>query len=694
MIRSASAAPAGFQPGGTSSRVLSGRSTPATYDAAARSVEAVFAVGAPVRRYGYVETLSMEPEAIDLSRVAAGQCKLLDSHNQWSIGAILGRVEDARIENGQLVGRLVFADSEAGRAAEGMVASGDLTGISIGYGVTKWTNTSVEDDVETWRADQWTLYEVTLCSVPADPAAGIRSAVNTGQSAQTMETEDMTRSLAPAAEPAGTIPAASAAAINPPAQRAEPATQPAPAAQRVEPAVPAANAAVAVTEDTRVVALTATEVLNLQRMANPFGPPIREAVDEMIGRNLSGDAIRAEMLRRAGEAQEASRTIGGPSRIEIMRDEGDTLRRGIETAIILRAAPSSIRGDTAEARAQIEQARQFRGLSLIDMFRDYAERAQGVRLRGFSRMEMATLALGLPDFGLQQRAAMSTSDFPYLLANVASRRLRDAYGAVTQTWRPLGRQTSNPDFKEKAVVQLAGLPGLKLVKEGQEYTYAGMGDAQEKYALATYGRIVAITRQALINDDLSAFDRLPSMLGRAAAELENDVAWGIFINNPVMADTKALFHSDHNNLGTAGDVTETTVAELEQKMGEQKDASGKTPLNLRPAYLVVTPKRKVAGQKLLGAIQPNASSAFNPYVNAMQLIVEARLKPKTGNEPWFVVGDPSQFDTFEYAYLDGQEGLYTEQRMGFEVDGIEIKGRLDFAAKAIDYRNMAKNAGA
>ena len=58
-----------------------------------------------------------------------------------------------------------------------------------------------------------------------------------------------------------------------------------------------------------------------------------------------------------------------------------------------------------------------------------------------------------------------------------------------------------------------------------------------------------------------------------------------------------------------------------------------------------------------------------------------------------MIGDPAVMDTIEYAYLDGQEGVYTEQRAGFEVDGIEIKGRLDFAAKAIDFRNMAKNAG-
>ena len=47
---------------------------------------------------------------------------------------------------------------------------------------------------------------------------------------------------------------------------------------------------------------------------------------------------------------------------------------------------------------------------------------------------------------------------------------------------------------------------------------------------------------------------------------------------------------------------------------------------------------------------------------------------------WFMAVDPSQIDTIEYCYLEGQQGVYIETRQGFEVDGVEIKARLDFAA--------------
>jgi hypothetical protein len=47
----------------------------------------------------------------------------------------------------------------------------------------------------------------------------------------------------------------------------------------------------------------------------------------------------------------------------------------------------------------------------------------------------------------------------------------------------------------------------------------------------------------------------------------------------------------------------------------------------------------------------------------------------------------------EYATLEGQDGVFIETRIGFDVDRVEIKARLDFGAKAIDWRGMHKNAG-
>jgi HK97 family phage prohead protease len=682
MQRNHGAAPAGFQPGGALARELRFAMAD-SYDAKARTVEGIFAAGSPVRRYGFVETLNMDPAAVDLSRVAAGQCKLLDSHNSYEIDAILGVVEEARIENGQLVGRIRFAETDAGRKAEGMVARGELTGFSIGYSIQRWVNVSQEDTgLETWRADQWALLEVTLCAVPADPAATVRAVAANGPDspASTATNEDdMTRSAVAAAAPAAETPNTSAApaAAAAPEQRAAAPAAPAPApgqpeAQRVAPL------------------LTAKDIRDLQILA---GPALRRDVDEMIDKgDMSRAAIVESLLQKAGARQEASTGhLRGPV-VEVNRDEGDTLRRSVESAILLRANPEAIPRNTEEGRALREMAHNWRGCdSILSMFGDYVRETQGKELRHLSKMERATLALGLRDEGVMARAGLSTSDFPNLLANVATKRLRDAYSAIPQAWRMLGRQANSPDFKSKSVVALTGQPTFEKVLEGGEFKYGKFSDTGETYSLATYGKIVPITRQALINDDLSAFDRLPSMMGRAAAEMENAIVWGTFSANAAMSDSVALFHATHKNLGTAADITEASLAEAEQLMLEQLDAAGQPFNGLLPKFLIVTPKRKVAAQKLLTAVQATATSGVNTFANRMELIVEARLIPASGNQPWYVLGDYNVIDTFEYAYLDGMEGVYTEQRVGFEIDGLEIKGRLDFAAKWIDWRNAVRN---
>ena len=194
MRSAASVAPGGFKPGETVARRaiddLAARFAPSSYNAETHTVEAVFSAGSRVARWGVQEELAITPEAIDLLRVALGQVRLLDTHNQQSLNAVLGVVEDARIEGGKLVGRIRFAETEAGRNAEGMVARGELTGISVGYRVTMWTLTSRINEEEIWRADKWELLEVSLVAVPADPQASIRSAAPDSSSPRFVENYD------------------------------------------------------------------------------------------------------------------------------------------------------------------------------------------------------------------------------------------------------------------------------------------------------------------------------------------------------------------------------------------------------------------------------------------------------------------------------------------------------------------------
>jgi hypothetical protein len=185
-------------------------------------------------------------------------------------------------------------------------------------------------------------------------------------------------------------------------------------------------------------------------------------------------------------------------------------------------------------RAQLtDRASEFRGLTLLELARHALDR-RGISTRGKSKMELATEAL------IGRSGLHSTSDFPLILANVANKTLRAAYDTTPRTFTAWVRQAVITDFKPVARNQLGGAPDLLRVPESGEFTYGTIGESREVYALVTYGRIVGITRQTLINDDLDAFTRIPSAFGAAAADLESDLVYSIFSTNPNMADGNPL----------------------------------------------------------------------------------------------------------------------------------------------------------
>src|SRR5699024_8480473 len=111
---------------------------------------------------------------------------------------------------------------------------------------------------------------------------------------------------------------------------------------------------------------------------------------------------------------------------------------------------------------------------------------------------------------------------------------------------------SLPDFKQAKRVGLDAFPALAEVKEDAEYTYATVGDFAEPVVLATYGKMFKITRQAIVNDDMDAFTRIPMKMGRAARRTVGNLVYAILTGNPSMSDSTTLFHANHGNLAGSG----------------------------------------------------------------------------------------------------------------------------------------------
>ena len=668
-------------------------------DEEARTIDVVWSTGATVQRLRFDldeglreidEVLDMAPGSIRLDRLNEGG-PFLDSHRAFGgVDNVLGSVVpgSVRIENGQGSARIRLTAAADAQPAVQRILERTVNRVSVGYRVHRYEITKPEKrgEREEWRAVDWEPFEISAVAIPADASAIIRSE-ETGR--ERVNPCVVHRRGQPAAEAAqreeAVMPDNDTTPVEATAERTQAAGATAAGAggeQRGAESTPAPEAAPAA----RSVDAETIRAEERERVAEIGTLCARHGLDaafrdQLIRDGVSLDEVRQRVLDRLVEDDPAGRTPE-PAPAQA-RGGGEDLgyRDAMSEALLHRHDPG--------AHELTSNGREFRGLSLLEMARHALERG-GISTRGMSKLEVAGLA-----FQARSGAGYhSTSDFPSILANVAGKTLRSAYDRTPRTFGAWARRSTITDFKQVARTQLGGAPDLEKVLESGEFQYGTIGEAQEVYALATYGRIIAVTRQTLINDDLDAFTRIPAAFGASAADLESDIVYAILMQNPAMADGTALFHADHGNLGTAGAIDEAALSEAYRMFAQQTGLEGRR-VSILPQFILTPPgQRSVEARKQISATTPSSTSDVNPYAGRMQVIEEPRLLPGSGADPWFLAADPSRIDTVEYAYLDGQEGVFTETRMGFEVDGMEIKARHDFAAKAIDWRGLFKNAGA
>ena len=395
------------------------------------------------------------------------------------------------------------------------------------------------------------------------------------------------------------------------------------------------------------------------RLAEPPGTEIRSYVDMCGGSVQMGDDLS-----------------GGPAaKLEAMA-EGLAARAGVE--------PSSGPG------------RHYAQMSTLDMAREIAS-DRGYRT-DVSRGRWASMWPGNSHKNrLYELSFHSTSDFPIVMANAGSRILRDSYEAAPGAVLSTGRKVTTPDFRPRRSIQMSEGPDLQKVNEHGEFTRGTVEENEESYKVETWGRVFSFTRQLFINDDIGAFADFARKHGQSAAETERQVVVDLLALNsgtgPTMSNGNPLFHSANGNIAGSGAVIdETSLSEARLAMRMQKGLTGR-PINAAPRFLLVPAALETTAEKFLATLQPNSPSDVNPFANALELLVDPRLDA-ISTTAWYLVADSNSVDGLEYAHLDGSQGPEVDTRQGFDIDGVEIRVRLDFGAGFVEHRGWYLNPGA
>lgn len=302
------------------------------------------------------------------------------------------------------------------------------------------------------------------------------------------------------------------------------------------------------------------------------------------------------------------------------------------------------------------------------------------------------------DMGRNQiiKAALSTSDFPELLGNTFGKAMRIGYENEPGTHAVWTAEREVPDFKKQSLIALSEAPGLLEVAEGAEYKSGYFGEAAEGFSVKTYGRVLDITRQALINDDLSAFTRMPAAFGSSSRRLEADMVYGRLVGAQHMSDGKPLFHANHGNLGVApATLTASALSAGRAAMRRQMGVGGNGYIDPQPRFLIVPVALETQAEQLLSEIvvPTVAADASVSWIRNLQVVADPRLDADS-ETAWYLAASPMQIDTIVRAYLAGQPRPYYEERDEFIRDVLQIKSRHDFGVGVIDYRGLYKSPGA
>lgn len=543
---------------------------------------------------------------------------------------------------------------------------------------TKKTGLSDDEVREMLAAETWFTGPEAVEHGFADQLAEPLTAAASLQSHRMKEFANMPEALKHLMKPRGQGQAPSQEPAHTPQGGQEPAPQghqepqPAPAARQQEPTPPAprftpAEPTAAGADDFKRQEKARRESVKavFAPFAGKYDSVERECLDDM---EINADMAKDKLLAALGRG--TTPTDGPRKDAGAFADNGNIVGDGIRNAVASRIGLEKREKDNAYA-----------GYTLSELARaSLSER--GVSIAGADRLQMVGMAF-----------THSSSDFGHLLADVAHKSMLRGYEEAEETFQRWTTRGVLTDFKPNRRVDLSTFPSLPKVSEGSEYTYGSVGDRGEQIMLATYGKLMSITRQAIINDDLSALDRIPRLMGRAAIRTVGDLVYAVLTSNPQMSDGSNLFSAAHKNQLSSGSLSIARLDEGKTKMATQKD--GDATLNIRPSYLL-TPValESTANAFVRGEFDPANPDARipNPVRDMVEVIADARLDDASATTTYMTAA-PGAFDTVEVAYLDGNDTPFLEEQQGFTVDGATFKVRMDAGVAPLSWRTMVKLPG-
>ena len=296
-------------------------------------------------------------------------------------------------------------------------------------------------------------------------------------------------------------------------------------------------------------------------------------------------------------------------------------------------------------------------------FQEFVEIACGKQLPRYRRS---------PTDWLQ--AAFSTQNLSYVLTRSFNAILLEAFYYTEAEWRKVFNIGRVGDFKTYDRYRMNPVDfEFEPLTDGGKYKHGELSDSAYSVQAETFGKMYAITRKDIINDDMGVFTELPKMIGFGASETLNRYCWSKFLNPSTEPDTKAFYHADHGNLKTSCALTLENLSAARADFLKQKKTkggaktTGESPLGIQPTILVVPTELEDKALMLTKATWFNNGATtynpadYNPQSGRWQIVSSPYLSNSnfTGYSAstWYIMADPRRLAAFEISFLNGDFGI-------------------------------------
>jgi len=291
-------------------------------------------------------------------------------------------------------------------------------------------------------------------------------------------------------------------------------------------------------------------------------------------------------------------------------------------------------------------------------------------------------------------ATMTSATFAAALGDSITRRMLADYRTPSQydVWQYLANVVPVNDFRTQERTRWGGFGDLPAVAEGDPYVDGGIPDDEvATYKAAKTGRLSLVTLEMIRNDDVGMVRQIPVKLSRAAKRTLAKFVLDFIRTNPVIYDTKALFHADHNNLGAAALAAGTWSAARLAIMSQTEAGSGDR-LGIPPRNLWVPANLEEAAFELFKQRGTNQDQSFI-QTQAPRIIP---VWYWTDANDWAASVDPLDVPTVEIGFLDGNQEpeifVQDNPSLGslFNNDAITYKIRHIYGGGVMDFRGLYK----